>query len=366
MKKDVDPYFEYKPREYDIFIGLDVDKKSISLTAMSQDGFVRSQKMPYGAAHLLSFVQRHFDGKRIVFAYEAGPTGYGLHDQLKAEGVLCLVIAPSMIPRASGERVKTNRLDSRKLAELLRSDRVKAVHVPYGCYRDLRHLAALRQRYVQDLSAAKVRCKALLLLEGLRFPESKPHSQWTKATISGLRELPCRPAIRFKLDQIVSTLEYSASQVLLVTQEMRRFCRQETELLQNIQLLTTIPGIGWIVAMHLLARIGDWRQLKNARQIAGFLGLVPREKSTGESVHRGPITRLGDSAVRGKLIEGAWMAVLRDPELKEFYVKVYQRNPRAVAARKAIVAVARKLTVRIFAVLTQQRAYTIHHNKSIA
>lgn len=366
MNEDVDAYFNYKASQYDIFIGLDVDKKSISLTAISHEGFLRSQKIPYGAMHLLKFAMHHFPGQRIVFGYEAGPTGYGLHDDLKAKGYLCLVIAPSMIPRAPGEKVKTNRLDSRKIAEVLRYDKVKGIHIPYGCYRDLRSLASLRQRYVQDLAASKVRCKALLLLEGLSFPASTPQSQWTQSAIQKLRKIPCAAAIRFKLDQILSTLEYNAKQVLLVTREMRRLCRQEEELLRNIELLITIPGIGWIVAMHVIARIGDWRQLTNSRQIAAFLGVVPQEHSTGERVERGSITRLGDPAVRSKLIEGSWMAALRDPELKEFYQRIYQRNPRPIAARKAIVAVTRKLTVRIYVVLKQQRPYRIIHKEMTA
>lgn len=360
MNQIEEAYFKYRPTDYDIFVGMDVDKRSISLTAVSHEGFIRSQKMPHVVSPLLNFVTHHFCGRRIVFVYEAGPTGYGLHDQLKAAGYLCLVIAPSMTPRAPAERVKTNRLDSRKLAEGLRSNSLKAIHVPYGCYRHLRHLASLRQTYVQHLAAAKVRCKALLLFEGMAFPHCAAQNHWSKNTLTQLRQIPCDTTIRFKLDQIISTLEYNSEQVLSVTREMRRYCRQEEELLDNIQLLISIPGIGWIVAMHLLARIGDWRRLRNARQIAAFLGLVPTENSTGDSVRRGSVTRTGDSAVRSKLVEGAWMAALRDPELKEFYHRIYQRNPKAVAARKAIVAVARKLTARIYAVLVNQRKYQIH------
>ncbi|MFQ5947151.1 MAG: transposase, partial [Anaerolineae bacterium] len=123
--------------------------------------------------------------------------------------------------------------------------------------------------------------------------------------------------------------------------------------------LTSIPGIGWIVASHLLSRIGDWRQLRHVRQLAAFLGLVSREHSTGEQIHRGSITRTGDARLRNKLIQGAWAAMQRDPELREFYWRIYRRHPRDEAARKAIVAVARKLTTRIYAVLKEQRPYVV-------
>jgi transposase len=123
--------------------------------------------------------------------------------------------------------------------------------------------------------------------------------------------------------------------------------------------LKSIPGIGEIVASHLLARTGDPQQIGNVRQLAGFIGLAPTEHSTGERVARGHITRSGDGRLRSKLIQAAWSAIRQDPELREFYRSVYQRHPRDRAARKAIVAVARKLTTRIYAVLKQQRPYVV-------
>jgi len=147
---------------------------------------------------------------------------------------------------------------------------------------------------------------------------------------------------------------------------MRRFCKNDSELRKSIELLTSIPGIGWIVASHLVARLGDWREIKNVRQIGGFLGLVSSEHSTGDKENRGSITRSGDSRLRNKLIQGAWVAIARDPELRAFYRRIYQRHPKKVAAKKAIVAVARKMTTRIYAVLKQQRPYFFRADSSTA
>ena len=120
------------------------------------------------------------------------------------------------------------------------------------------------------------------------------------------------------------------------------------------------------MATHLVARLGDWRQITNVRQIAGFLGLVSSEHSTGDKENRGAITRIGDSRLRNKLIQSAWTAIRKDPELRAFYRRIYQRHPKKVAARKAIVAVARKLTTRMYAVLKQQRPFVIRPDSSIA
>lgn len=347
------------PREFEIFGGVDVDKKSMAVTFMSHQGLLQSFSMPYRAEHLLSYVGKHFSGKKIAFAYEAGPTGWGLYDRLTSAGYACVVAAPSMIPKVPGQRVKTNRLDSQRLSEHLRGGQLKSIHVPSESYRQLRQLVQLRNTFVQDLVAMKLRVKAMLLFEGLEFPPAPAGSQWSLIVRGKLKQLSCSPAVRFKLDQLMESMESTEKRIVKTTQEIRRFYHQDPELCGAMALLKTIPGIGEIVASHLLARIGDPRQMTHVRQLAGFLGLAPTERSTGERVARGSITRSGDGRLRSKLIQAAWSAIRQDPELREFYRSVYQRHPRDRAARKAIVAVARKLTTRIYAVLKQQRPYVV-------
>jgi transposase len=282
-----------------------------------------------------------------------------LYDKLTHEGHLCVVAAPSMIPKVPGQRVKTNRLDSHRLSEHLRGGQLKSVHVPSESYRQLRQLVQLRDTFVQDMVATKLRIKAMLLFEGLEFPPAPAGSQWSLIVRGKLKRLSCSSAVRFKLDQLMQSLEFSEKRVLQTIKEIRRFYQQDPELCQAMAHLKSIPGIGEIVASHLLARIGDPGQIGNVRQLAGFIGLAPTEHSTGNRVTRGHITRSGDGKLRSKLIQAAWSAIRQDPELREFYRSVYQRHPRDRAARKAIVAVARKLTTRIYAVLKQQRPYVV-------
>ena len=124
--------------------------------------------------------------------------------------------------------------------------------------------------------------------------------------------------------------------------------------------------MGTITATHAVARLGDWRLIKNDRQIAGFLGLASSEHSTGDKENRGEITRIGDQRLRNKLVQCAWTAIRKDPELRAFYRRIYARHPKKLAARKAIVAVARKLTTRIYAVLKNQRPYEIRADVTAA
>lgn len=352
-------YQKFIPNDYDVFGGIDVDKKRMSITFTDHQHNLKSISMPAKAEDLIHYASKHFPSKRMAFAYEAGPTGYGLYDQLTAQKYPCLVVAPSMVPTPPGQQVKTNRLDSRKIAESLRGGQLKSIHVPSPVYRQLRHLTQLRDTFIQDVAAFKCRIKALLLFEGIAFPEAPAgRGQWSVRVIHELRHLPCGESARFKLDQLLSALEFNCAQTLETQKEIRRFCSNDPELSHCIRYLMSIPGIGWIVGAHLLARIGDWRFLTNVRQIAGFLGLVPRENSTGERIRRGAITKVG-GRLQAKLIQSAWASIRQDAELAAFYQTVYQKHPRDRASRKAIVAVARKLTTRIYCVLKEQRPYII-------
>ena len=352
------------PRDYDVFAGLDVDKKSMAVVFTDHEHSMRSLRMAHSATPLLNYVRKHFPDQRVAFAYEAGPTGFGLHDELVQQAYACVVAAPSKVPRAPDERVKTNRLDGRKLAESLRGGQLRGIHVPARCYRDLRHLVQLRDTHVRQLMGSKLRIKSLLLYEGMAFPD--PKEKWTARAMRELQTLPCSETVRFKLDDLLNTLHFHFQAAAMATKQIRRYCLSDPELQQSISLLLSLPGIGWIVGSHLVARLGDPQQIKNGKQIAGFLGIVSSEHSTGEKENRGPITRSGDSRLRNKLIQSAWTAIKKDPELRDFYRRIYQRHPKKVAARKAIVAVARKLTTRIYVVLKEQRPYVMRPDSSIA
>jgi transposase len=347
-------------RDYQVFAGLDVDQHSIAVTFCNHEGLLRSLRLPYSAPQLLNYVRKHFPQQRLAFVYEAGPTGFGLYDELVAAGHPCLVVAPSMVPQAPGARVKTNRLDSQKLSEGLRGGQLRSLHLPSVKYRELRHLVQLRDTHVQQLTATKCRIKALLLYEGIKFPaDDGKEKQWSARVLDELLELPCSETVRFKLDQLIGTLHFNFHAAAATQKQIRYHCKNDAELRQSIAWLKSLPGIGEIVATHLVARLGDPALITNVRQIAGFLGLVSSEHSTGERQNRGEITRAGDSRLRNKLIQSAWVTIRKDPELREFYNRVYERHPKKVAARKAMVAVARKLTTRIYAVLKEQRPFVL-------
>jgi transposase len=352
------------PRDYDIFGGLDVDKKSMAVTFTDHATMRKCFKLPNSGSTLLNYTRKHFPGQRVAFVYEAGPTGFGLYDELTAANHHCLVVSPAMVPTVQRKRVKTNRLDSNKLSDGLRGGQLRGIHVPPASYRELRHLVQLRDSQVAQITASKLRIKSLLLYEGIPFPAA--NGKWSGRVLRELAALPCSGAVRFKLDRLIDALQFHFESAAKVQKEIRHFCQKDPELRQSISFIASLPGVGSITATHAAARLGDWRQISDVRQIAGFLGLVSSEHSTGDKENRGQITRIGDSRLRSKLIQCAWTAIRKDPELRAFYRRIYERQPKKVAARKAIVAVARKLTTRLYAVLKEQRPFVIRADSSIA
>lgn len=346
-----------RPCDYDVFVGMDTDKRSIAITHVDHEGLERSLKIPNDCESLLGWVRNHLAGRRACFVYEAGPTGFGLYDILTGNGHKCLVVSPSAVPRARGKRVRTNRLDSRKLAYALRGGNLEGIRVPTGRYRELRELVQLRGTQVAQLAGAKQRIKALFLRNGLCFPDERAH--WTDGLINHLREFVCQGAVRVKLDFLLNALQFHQSQANCCMMAIHNLVRSDAELSESVDYAMSIPGIGWVVATYAIARIGDWRLLCDSDETASFFGLVPAEDSTGEKSDRGPITKAGDPIARSLLVEAAWVACAKDPEMAAFYRRVYASHPRDKAARIAIVAVARKLATRLHCVLKEQRYYEL-------
>jgi transposase len=175
--------------------------------------------------------------------------------------------------------------------------------------------------------------------------------------VEQLRRLTCSPAVRFKLDRLLDQLEWSKGQALKTQVALRMMLSSNEELAASMRYLMSIPGVGWIIASYALARIGDWRHLRRSEEMAGFFGLVPTENSTGDHEERGSITKAGDQRLRCMMIQGAWVAIRKDPELREFFQRIVSNHPRNIASRVAIVAVARKMATRMHCVLQERREY---------
>lgn len=347
----------YSSKDYETFIGLDVDKNSFSFTVNNHSQTMKSKKVPSNPEHLYNYIKKHFDRKEVICAYEAGPTGFHLHDYLTEKNVLCLITSPASIPKPPNQKVKNNRIDSKLITKHLMSGDLKPIRVPQGSYRELRDLVKIRNLYAKDRKSAKQRIKAYLLYTNLYTALKDPDSNWSSKYINDLRQIECSFAERQRLSMLIEDLEYARKKLLSVHRTLRSFCRDNDEITQYMWYLKSIPGIGFIIAVTLLGKIGNPMYLQDQRELAAFVGLTPKENSTGDSVNRGSITQMGDKTLRFLLVEAAWVAIRKDTKLSQFYHRIKRRNHPKIAAKIAITAVARKLTQIIYRVLKDKREY---------
>ena len=204
----------YSVKDHDTFIGIDTDKKSYVFSVGDHTIMSRAKKIPAKPEHLHNYIKKNYKNKKVICAYEAGPTGFGLYDYLTAKDIPCIVIPPLSIPKAPNEKVKNNQIDSTKLTEELRGGRAKSVRVPQGAYRELRYLVKSRENYARDRKTARQRIKALLLYANL-YPHLEDRDiRWSYRYMKELKELPCPNAVRISLDMLLADLEYARKQTL--------------------------------------------------------------------------------------------------------------------------------------------------------
>ena len=289
------------------YVAFDTSKlhNAIALAEAGRAGEVRYlgefESSPAATAALLrKLAAKH---GALSCCYEAGPTGYGLYRQIKQLGHDCIVVAPSLIPRKPGKRVKTNRLDALSLVKQLRAGDLTAVWVPDQRHEAMRELTRTRGAAVLELRAKCQQVSAMLLRLGRHYPGKKT---WGKAHMSWLAGQKLE-----HLEQRIALEE----RLVAVRQAQERIERLERAIREAVPgwslaplvtALMALRGIDFIAATTLLAEIGDLSRFRTPRELMAWLGLVPSESSTGEDTRRGPITKAGNRRARQLLIECAW------------------------------------------------------------
>jgi transposase len=290
-----------------LFIGLDVHKESISVACVPDDR--RAEVVFVGrigarAADVDRLLRRLQDrAESLVVAYEAGPCGYALYRQLTRRGVTCLVVAPSLIPRKAGDRVKTDRRDAVTLARLLRSGDLGSVYVPSVEDEAIRDLARAREDTVITLKAAKYRLKSFLLRLGLNYAG---RADWNDAHRRYLARVVCpTPAQQVVFQELRHSVDEQVARQARLEAELREQV-ERWRLAPVVRAFQALRGVQDTVAITVAAELGDLTRFDNPRQLAAFLGLVPSEDSTGERRRLGGITKAGNGHARRVLVEGAW------------------------------------------------------------
>lgn len=359
-------------------VGIDASKGSLAVAVLfwGREGVVEfSVSNEVGAVkRMVRKVQKEASG-RVEFCYEAGPTGYVLQRQIEGMGSECVVVAPSLIPVRPGSRIKTDRRDARKLAELLRAGLLTAVRPPNEKEESARDLVRCREDVLEDVSRCRHRVGKMLLRRGLIYRDGQA---WTLKHRSWLKSVRFeQPSDQMVLEDYMLALEQMEQRLKGLGQEIEALSKSEPYR-QWVGVLCCYRGIRTVTAMTILTELHGFERFTSPRQLMAYLGLVPAEYSSGEKVARGRITKAGNAHVRRVLIESAhhyrhapsvglalgkrregqpsWAIAVADKAQRRLHLRFRRLQMRNKPYGKIIVAIARELVGFLWATLTEQAA----------
>ncbi len=320
-----------------IFVGLDVHAESIALARLDGDSPVAVTSEIRNDAKVISrtFKRLAAEGE-VVSCYEAGVCGFEIHRQLARLGVRCDVVAPSLIPRRPGERIKTDRRDAVKLARMLRAGELTAVFVPSEEQESARDLVRARGDAREERTAARHRLGKFLLRHGRHFSEGRA---WTDKHWRWVRVQRFDGAAQVAFEHYVEQVQHLDARIAALDEEIAKLaCGGVYK--ERVARLSSLRGVSTLTAMVLLTELCDLRRFEHPRRLMAYLGLVPSEHSSGPRQRRGGITKTGNAHVRRVLVEAAW-AYRHRPSLTTRQYKVLAAQPPEVAA------IAREATARL-------------------
>jgi transposase len=297
---------EDRPMKSILYVGMDVHKETIAVACASEGEEIRVVgTIANNATALNSMIRKLMSsGKRPSFVYEAGSGGYVIYRRLREMGFTCMVAAPSLIPRKSGERIKTDKRDAAMLTRLYRAGELTGITVPDADDEAMRDLYRAHNDAKKMYKTTKQQLLSFLLRMGIMYSAGKKH--WTKTHYKWLseRSLP-HPAQQLTLQEYLDAIRQAESRVVRL-EGMLQSSAQSWQRLEEVKRLQSLRGVSFITAVGLLAELGDLRRFKTASQLMAYTGLVPSENSSGATVRRGRITKTGNAGVRWLLIESAW------------------------------------------------------------
>lgn len=333
-----------------VYVGLDLHNKNWHVTVRTFDLELFNSSIP-GTWDALRSLLCRYTAHPIKVVYEAGYFGFWLSDLLCEYGAECIVTPPSLIPQQAGNRVKTDRLDSRKLALYLAKGLLKRVWVPSPEERAERQVGRTRRQLVRDRVRVQNRIKALLRCYGLPLPEHR--GKWSKRFVENLARLKfAHRWVQESLDSLLEQYQFFTSQIERQTQLLKKLAKSE-RYQERVKILRSIPGVGLVVAMELLLELQSVERFRRAEELAAYVGLTPSQDSSAERVRMGHITRAGKKSLRGTLIEASWYLIGKDQGMRQKYERIKAR----AGAKRAIVAVARKLLLCTRRMLLDQQLY---------
>jgi transposase len=336
-----------------VYVGLEDSKKTWSLCVRCEGQIIQETSMPAEYEGLRRYLLHRYPKCTVAVAYEAGFGGFWLHDALEGDGIRCEVIPPNKVTQEKDSRVKNDKIDARRLAKVLESDDYKSCHVPDVELRQDRQISRCLVAIQKDLTRVQARIKQFFLWHHLSDVLGE---HWRATAVAALRQIELPAPLRFGLDIYLRELETLLDCRTQLRRQLLELSRKP-RYRKAFESLESAPGIGWQTAIRLVLEWGEnLNRFRSGKAFANFLGLTGSEHSTAEDIHRGHITGQGNQSVRAWLIECSWIAYKRDPVLLHKYLAVQRRSG---SGKKAIVAVARKLAVRLWHLVTHGQQYVV-------
>jgi transposase len=317
-----------------IYLGIDVHKKTYAVTAISEKAVIKRATLQASPEGLVAFCAKYFAGAMIESAYEAGFSGFRLHRILEKNGIKNLVVHAAGIEVASGNKVKTDKRDSLKIATQLEAGRLKGIHVPSEEREEKRALTRLRDTIVIHRTRTASQIKAFLHQHGLVSPTGTQtvSPKW----IESLKTLSMKEGIRYALNHLLDLWQQLTLKIKELNTEM---AKQATEDRDLEMIYRSAPGIGPIGARVLANEVENIMHFENERQLFSYTGLTPSEHSSGGHIRKGHISRQGKTVIRKILVLAAWRAIKLSRHLRETFDRIAVK----AGSKKAIVAIARRL-----------------------
>jgi transposase len=331
-----------------VFVGVDVHKNSYSVTAVCERQIVKKDRLPADPKMLTNYCQNKFQGATIVTAYEAGFCGFSLHRKLAGSGINNRIIHPAGVEVSVRERVKNDRRDSEKIAVQLAEGRLRGIHIPTVEREGFREVSRLREDFVCKRSRIASQIKSFLHRQGL-FAEIED-KLLSKKTIELLREKKLSNDLSYVLGKLCDEWLYLTEQIENIKERLEEQAKEDNDL---EKIYRSLPGIGPTVARVLANELGDMTQFSNEKQLFSYVGLTPREHSSGEHRWMGHISRQGKSIIRKMLVQAAWRAIGIDSGIKKKWEELSTR----VGSRRAIVAIARTMIGYARSCIRENRMY---------
>jgi transposase len=342
-----------------IYLGIDCHLKSWKVTLLSDKFELTTMSRDPDPESLVSYLSKHYPGADYKAVYESGFNGFTICRKLRSLGVDCQVVHAMDVPTSRKDRQqKSDKSDSRKLAQLLRSNGFEGIDVPPVHIEIDRKL--LRQHFAltKMLTSEKNRVKATLYQFGIEIPEHFSSSQsrsWSKIFINWLRSVPeLNDELQVCITNYIETGLLLRKQLLSVTRQLRNLSTTE-KYKDDFALLTSVPGIGTLGAMRILLQIYDIKRFNTMDELCGYVGLIPKMYGSGEKMITGKISKRGRKDIKIMLIEASWVAVRKDPALTLRFNKLAERMNK----NKAIIRIAKNLLNRIRYMLIHKVEYEI-------